>query len=85
MPESRIKKEIKLIPLKKRTNWPDAMTLLYMEREDINVNLCKLENCDDFNVRGTKHRYYGIEHCKICKKENPANSSRPNVFNSLKK
>lgn len=84
MSNSKIKKEIEQIPLEKRTYWPDAMTLLYMEREWIKVDLCKLENCDDFNIRGSMYRYYEMEYCKVCKKENPENSCRPNVFNSNK-
>ena len=82
MPESRVRKEIKQMPLEQRTYWPDAMTLLHMEREGIDVTLCKLENCDDFNIRGTMQRYFGREYCKVCKKQNPANSCRRNVFNS---
>ena len=82
MTNRKVAAQIKKTPLEGRSNWPDAMTLLYMDRECINVDLCKLENCEDFNTRGTLHRYYDTEHCKVCKKKNPQNSSRPNIFNT---
>ena len=62
MPQSKIEKAIEQTPLENRTNWPDAMTLLDLDRKMIDVTLCKLENCEDFIQRGIFQRYYDMEH-----------------------
>ncbi len=79
---SKIKKQIQDTPEKERTNWPDAITLLDLERKGIDVDLCKLENCEDFNLRGVQQRYYEQELCTKCKKLNPKNSCKANIFNT---
>lgn len=77
---SKVKKQLS-VPEIERKNWPDSMTLLDLEEKGIDTTLCKLENCEDFKLRGVCQRYYDQELCTVCKKNDPVNSSKANLFN----